>query len=767
MTSTRQHPPSADKDGFAHQEGRFRILFEQAPFSVQLLAADGRTIAVNRAWERLWGNELDAAQLREQVLDGGFNLLTDPQLEAKGVTLWLRRAFAGESVTLPPICYDPAENGLAGRKRWVRAWAHPITDDAGRVCEVMLVHEDITEQVQAEQALRDSELRFKQLANTIPQLAWVADANGHIHWYNQRWYDYTGTTIEQMTGSGWQAVHDPKLLPAVLQRWQQVLVAGEPAEMSFPLRGKDGRFRPFYTVMAPLKDASGRVLQWFGTNTDISSLQQAQSALQRAESWLQQGLVAGRMAVWEWDLNSGDVKYSANASTVLGYASANIDDIRQRLHPDDMPRLQQAVERALATSGVFHETTRRFREDGSMIWIEQRGQVLTDEEGRAMAIQGVNVDVTDRVRAETELKDAHRRKDEFLAMLAHELRNPLAPISTAAELLRLSAHDEKRVRHASDIISRQVKHMTELVDDLLDVSRVTRGLIHLEQHALDLKSVVAGAVEQARPLIEARRHKLTVSMEAAQAQVLGDRTRLVQVVVNVLANAAKYTAPGGEIALALEVREGHADIIVSDNGSGIDAALLPHVFELFTQAERTPDRSQGGLGIGLALVRSLVQLHGGQARAESEGRDRGSRFTITLPLCTQAQDDAHEEAAAPAAVPRRILLVDDNADAALLLATLLEADGHQLRVCDTAAAALHAAQEQVPQVCILDIGLPDMIGYELAARLRALPGLGDALFIALTGYGQPADRAQSKAAGFDHHLVKPVDFRQLSLLLAG
>ncbi|MBK4736647.1 hybrid sensor histidine kinase/response regulator [Noviherbaspirillum pedocola] len=775
MTSNQSASPVPDHDGHPQAEERFRTLFEQAPFSVQLLAPDGRTLAVNRAWERLWSDEQHATQLKAQVLDGRFSLLADPQLEAKGITAWLRRAFAGESVTLPAICYDPVENGLSGRARWVKAWAHPIWDDAGQVREVMLVHEDITEQVQAEKALRDSERRFKQLANTIPQLAWIADASGDIHWYNERWYDYTGTTPEQMLGSGWQAVHDPAVLPAVLAQWRDVLARGEPAQMRFPLRGRDGSFRPFYTVLAPLKDDAGKVLQWFGTNTDISTLEQAQTALQRAEAWLQQGLLAGRMAVWEWDLKSGDVKFSADADSVFGYASATIEQIRQRVHPDDLVRLEQAVEQALATRGEFHETSRRIREDGSVIWIEQRGKLLIDAQGEPIAIHGVNVDVTDRVRAESELKEANRRKDEFLAMLAHELRNPLAPISAAAELLRLWPGDEARVRHASDIISRQVRHMTELVDDLLDVSRVTRGLIHLERLALDLKSVVSDAIEQARPLIEARRHRLLLAVDAAPTPVLGDRTRLIQVVVNVLANAAKYTPAGGEIALAVEVRADEANIIVSDNGCGIGADLLPLLFELFTQAKRTPDRSQGGLGIGLALVRSLVQLHGGRVSAHSEGRNRGSRFTVTLPLCRDLALPRREEASLFPVSPKRILLVDDNADAAQLLGALLETDGHRVTICDSAADALNAlnalnildaSPADAPQVCILDIGLPDMSGHELARRLRAQPGMEAALFIALTGYGQPADRQKSESAGFNHHLVKPANLRELAAILA-
>jgi CheY-like chemotaxis protein len=341
-------------------------------------------------------------------------------------------------------------------------------------------------------------------------------------------------------------------------------------------------------------------------------------------------------------------------------------------------------------------------------------------------------------------------------------------------LLDLAGHDEKRVRQSSQIISRQVRHMTELVDDLLDVSRVTRGLVTLERERLDLKSVVAGAVEQARPLIEARRHVLQTRMAAGQAHAHADRTRMVQVIANLLNNAAKYTPQGGEILIVLAVEQGQARISVSDNGIGIEAALMPHIFDLFTQAERTPDRSQGGLGLGLALVKSIMVLHGGAVEAHSEGPGRGSTFTLTLPLMlplVQAEEAAREEVepgSAPGreAMPVRLMIVDDNVDAAASLAILLESQGHRVTVRDDALGALEQARIDPPDAFILDIGLPDMDGYELARRLRADPRTGQALLIALTGYGQPHDRILSRAAGFDHHFVKPVDIAKLTAALA-
>jgi signal transduction histidine kinase/ActR/RegA family two-component response regulator len=369
--------------------------------------------------------------------------------------------------------------------------------------------------------------------------------------------------------------------------------------------------------------------------------------------------------------------------------------------------------------------------------------------------------------ARAEAERHNKMKDEFLAMLAHELRNPLAPISSAAQLLRLSDVNEGIRLKASSIISRQVRHMTELVDDLLDVSRVTRGLIKLETEVLDLNTVAMAAVEQARPHIEERRHALAVDLPAEQVPVQGDRTRLIQVLVNLLNNSAKYTPPGGRIALTVSSPGGSAEVSVGDNGNGIDAQLLPHVFDLFTQADRAPDRAQGGLGIGLALVKSIVRMHDGRVSAYSDGLHQGTCMTVTLPLA-QALEGVAPRAAGIAGETRPLLvtIVDDNLDAGQSLAVLLRAHGHTVQVFEDASTTLRVPEVEGTEVFILDIGLPDMTGYELARRLRRHPGHAGAVFLALTGYGQERDRELSRQAGFDHHLVKPVDIAKLAQILS-
>lgn len=368
-----------------------------------------------------------------------------------------------------------------------------------------------------------------------------------------------------------------------------------------------------------------------------------------------------------------------------------------------------------------------------------------------------------------EIRLADQHKDEFLAMLGHELRNPLAPISAAATLLELMPSDVDRVKRSSNIIARQVGHMTNLIDDLLDVARVTRGLITLDKQPLDLRTVLSEAIEQINPLVNSRRHHLSLHLPPEPAPVLGDRKRLVQIVVNILNNASKYTPEGGNISARLQVDGNTISLSISDNGIGMTPELLPKVFDLFSQAQRTSDRSQGGLGLGLALVKSLVESHGGKVFATSDGIDKGSTFTMQLlRLAPESLDPP------PVAPPNlrteplsalRIMVVDDNRDAANTLEMFLSMVGHEVSVEYDAQGAIARADDTAPQVWLVDIGLPDMDGLELARRLRAMPVAASSTLIAITGYSQEQDKKNSIHAGFDHHLVKPINTDRLLALL--
>ncbi len=379
-------------------------------------------------------------------------------------------------------------------------------------------------------------------------------------------------------------------------------------------------------------------------------------------------------------------------------------------------------------------------------------------------------EVTERKRAEEALREAARRKDEFLAMLGHELRNPLAPIRNALGVVRLHGLGaEESVRQAWEMIERQVDHLVRLVDDLLDVSRITSGKINLVKRPVDVATVVERAVESSRPLIEQRRHALTVSVPDEPLRVEADLTRLAQVVWNLLNNAAKYTPEGGHIGLTVERQAGEVVLRVRDDGMGIPPDVLPKVFDLFTQAERTLDRAEGGLGIGLTLVRRLTEMHGGTVAVHSDGPGRGSEFAVRLPLLPDepapARPGRQEPRAAPTAAPRRILVVDDNTDSAESLATLPRLLGNQVRTAPDGPCALDAAASYRPDVILLDIGLPGMDGYEVARRLRAEDRYGRPLLAALTGYGGEEDRRRARAAGFDRHMIKPVEIEVLQDML--
>jgi CheY-like chemotaxis protein len=397
-----------------------------------------------------------------------------------------------------------------------------------------------------------------------------------------------------------------------------------------------------------------------------------------------------------------------------------------------------------------------------MRWHLSRAVPLRNEQGRVLRWFGTNTDITDLRQMEEALKEADRRKDEFLAMLAHELRNPLAPIRNAVQVLRLLGGPEPNMQRSREMIERQVKHLTRLVDDLLDVSRITTGKIKLQRERVDLAAVVNRAVESCRPLIDANHHHLSVSLPDEPVPLLADPTRLEQVFANLLNNAAKYTERGGALALAAERQGDEVLVRVRDNGFGIPARVLPHVFDLFAQADRTLDRSQGGLGIGLTLVRTLAEMHGGGVTAHSEGPGKGSEFVVRLPVAPDSDGclpagETGSAAPAPEVPPGlRILVVDDNRDAADSLALLLRLWGHEVRTSYDGPTGLKEAGSYFPQLVFLDIGLPGLDGYEVARRLRGELG-GELRLVAMTGYGQEEDRRRSREAGFDLHLVKPVD----------
>nr|MCU0952536.1 ATP-binding protein [Burkholderiaceae bacterium] len=508
--------------------------------------------------------------------------------------------------------------------------------------------------------------------------------------------------------------------------------------------------------------------------------------LRTREAQLRLALNAGRLGIWQLELATGRVRGDAHFAALWGVDPAAPDHdaatLFKRIHDDDRDAVQRgALVDAVEGDGHYAGEFRIVLPDGRVRWILAFADVTRDAAGRASALIGVNADATARKEMEQQLRDksaaleeAGRRKDHFLAMLGHELRNPLSPISMAAESLRMSAHDPQRTQRAAEVISRQVQHMVRLIDDLLDVARITQGKIHLQQMPVDLAAVVRDAVETARPLIDARRHRLAVTPPPVPMTVLGDPTRLVQVVVNLLTNAAKYTDEGGHIALTvsrapLEGEPGReqAVIEVRDDGIGLSREMLDVAFDAFSQSASALGRAQGGLGMGLAVVRRLVQMHGGQVLAASAGAGHGATFTVMLPLMAASARPMTPAPGVPAAMAApsgvRVLVVDDNQDSADSLAQLLTLLGHEVRVAYDGASALAMVPTFRPQAGILDIGLPDMDGRDLAQALRDGADGGTMRLIAATGYGKLDD---SEPTAFDNHLVKPVDIAEVQALLA-
>ncbi len=498
----------------------------------------------------------------------------------------------------------------------------------------------------------------------------------------------------------------------------------------------------------------------------------AEETRRASEERLRLALNAGRMGVWDWNIQTGEIKWADDLEPVhglaLGSLAGTITAFQELIHPDDRAMVNQALTRAMQDGQGYDIEFRNLWADGSVHWMAGKGQVVRDESGQPGRMIGIGMDITGRKTLEKELErrvhelaEGDRRKDEFLAMLAHELRNPLAPIRNALQILKTPSAGESLMRMAQEVMDRQTQQLARLVDDLLDVSRITRGKINLHRETIELSAVVKRSVETARPLIEEQRHEFTVYLPSEPIFIQGDLVRLAQALANVLNNAGKYTEKGGRVQLLAECTDNTAVIRVRDTGIGISAEVLPHIFDLFTQAERSLDRSQGGLGIGLTLVRTLVEMHGGSVQAISAGPGRGSEFIIRLPALPAAVSLANSlpkgKAGAQDQKPiRRVLIIDDNRDSTETLATLIRIWDHEVETAHDGPSALAIAQRFQPDVVFLDLGLPGLNGFEVAKRLRRLPDLDSVLLVALSGYSLDEDRYLAVEAGFDHYLVKPV-----------
>lgn len=619
----------------------------------------------------------------------------------------------------------------------------------------------------------NQQLRF--ILDSIPQSIATTNPDGEVTYYNPQISEFTGLSFEQISGSGWAQFIHPEDVAEHVSKWKHSIATGEKFEFASRFRRHDGEYRWHFSRALPMRDPVGSIVMWVGSNTDIHDMKEARAAVQISEIRYRRLFEAAKDGILILDFVNGRIVDSNPfMSDLLGYShDAFVGKELWEIGLFSDRSANEAAVRTLQKTGyVRYEHLPLESNIGDAVEVEVVANAY--REGDNTVIQCNIRDITERSRLEkllqsqsTELANLHLRKDEFLAMLSHELRSPLAPIANAVQLLSLQQETESRTQQqARNIIERQLGKLQHLVDDLLEVSRITSGRVQLRQEWMSINGIAEGAVETVRPLIDQRHHELTVTLPMEPIWLYADAARLEQVVVNLLTNAAKYTEEGGRVWLTVEKDRDECVIRVGDSGVGIAPALLPHVFELFIQAERSLDRSQGGLGIGLALVQRLTELHGGTVEAYSKPGE-GSEFVVRLPLRSDDSPHAADIAAKADQASRalRVLVVDDNADTVLGFSMLLESYGHEVRTAHNGVSAVQSAEEFQPHVILLDIGLPGLNGYEVARQVRQQPDGKNIVLIALTGYGQDSDRQASTEAGFDHHLVKPAKFEQLSQIL--
>ena len=649
---------------------------------------------------------------------------------------------------------------------WERivAYSGAMVDTASGERLIFLSVYDLTEQRRAEATARERERHFRQMADSMPQLVWTADPDGTVDYYNERRGEFAGFSRTRDGRWLWAPVLHPDDVEPTVKAWNDARAAGEVYQIEHRVRRADGSFRWYLSRAVPARDDAGHIVKWYGTATDIDDAKQAEGALRASEERFRLLVEQTPDGIFVADVTGRYIDVNPAGAQMLGYTREEVLHLTfaDVLVAEELPRLASQIEE-LRRGTITRNEWRFRRKDGTEFHGEIVGRQLPD--GR---FQGIVRDTTERRLAEQVLRTANREKDEFLAMLAHELRNPLAPIRSGLEIMKLAGSDVQAVEKARAIAERQVVHMTRLVDDLMDVSRIARGRIVLHKTVVPLADAVRDAVERAAPLIEARGQALVVDVPGEPIAVDADLTRLSQVFANLLDNAAKYTARGGRIRLSVE-RHGHEAVVrVEDEGTGIPDHMLVTVFDMFTRVDSSIDTSQGGLGIGLHVVKRLVEEHGGTVTARSGGPGLGSTFTVRIPVVEPSPgvDPAREIQQAPTTAARRILVVDDHPDVAETLVMMLRIMGHDTATAHDGLDAVAVAEAFRPDVILMDIGMPNLNGYDACRRIREQPWGRRIVMVAQTGWGQRDDKQRAIASGFDRHITKPIDPAALERMLA-
>jgi PAS domain S-box-containing protein len=818
-------------------ETRFRTLIEQFPLSLQILSPDGRTSQVNRAWEELWGVRF------EQIQD--YNMLEDEQLVAKGVMPYIRKGFAGEATAIPPIMYDPNET-IPNRtkykepQRWVRAFIYPVKDEAGRVREVVLMHEDITEQKHVEDELRESEERYRTVAETASDAIITINEESTVLFANPAVEQIFGYQPDELLGQSLTMLMPDYLRHLHREGLKHYLETNERhiswQAVELPGLHRSGREISLELSFGEFKTADSHLFT--GIVRDITQRKRAErrqesqhaitrvlaesSSLKEATARILQSICESMGwtlgAVWRvdrealllrcvdvWHLPAASVaefeELSRRSAFKMGEGLPGlvwqneeavwIEDVSR---DSRFLRTRVAAKEALSAACAFpiitgseligvleffnHEIRQPDEALLNMMMTVSRQIGLFMERLRAEEERG-HLLVRER-EARRQAEEANRLKDEFLATLSHELRTPLTAIIGWAHLLRSGRLDHAATERALETIERNAKAQTQLTDDLLEVSRIITGKIRLEFNPVELAAIAESVVESMRPAASAKGIRLHLLLDSEVGLISGDDDRLRQIIWNLLSNAVKFTPKGGRVEVSLRRINSHVELTVSDTGAGISAEFLPHVFDRFRQADSSTTREFGGLGLGLAIVRQLAELHGGTVRAESPGEGQGARFTVTLPLMVvrmERRDHAQPENAEasgttlecpPQLNGLRVLVVEDEEDAREMLAAALGHCGAEVAVVGSTNEALREFESRRPDILVSDIGMPEEDGYKLIRRVRRLPPErgGQIPAIALTAYARTEDRMRSLLAGFQVHLSKPVELNELIAVIA-
>jgi PAS domain S-box-containing protein len=766
VNRTRRKAPSDVAGALRyHSEERFRLLVESVKdYAIFMLDCDGLVVSWNAGAERITG------YAASEVVGAHFSRFYAPEARE---TQWPQRELA-----------SAARDGRAEDEGWrfgkggERFWAHTVItalrDADGTLRGYACIFRDLSDRRRQEEQLAQNEQRLRALLASVRDYAIIMlDPHGTVVSWSEGAEQIEGYRSEEIIGAHFSRFFPPE---AIERGWPEHVLRVAATEGHFEDENwrvrKDGSRFWANVVITALRDRNAKLIGFSKITRDLTGRRQQEEALRESQERFRLLIESVKeYAIYMLDASGHVMSWNAGAQAILGFEAGEImgKHFSRFYLPEEIHsgKPWQQLENA-RHQGRLELEGLRVRKDGAVFNAQVLIAPVHDSEGRLRGYSHITHDLT-RLRHMRALEDSFRRMNEFLAVLSHELRNPLAPLRHAVALLQRIGHTEPQVDRLTDIIDHQTTHLSRVIDDLLDVSRIAHGLISIARERVTITTIVDRAVELTAPQIERRHHTLHVGPIDSSLAVDGDLVRLTQVVAILLDNAAKYTPEGGHIRLEMRRVDGDVELSVRDNGRGISAERLAMVFDFFAQADRSAAHTEG-LGVGLGLARRLVELHGGRIVAHSDGVDRGSVFTVTLPLCASAnvavpaeREDASEQPA-ESTRSRRILVVDDNVDSATSLVMLLQAMGYETDSAHDGIEALETAERFAPDTVLLDIGLPRLNGYEVARRLRERAG-DRYLLVALTGWGQQEDRERARDAGFDHHLVKPVDLEKLGRIL--